>query len=146
MQKTNEHGFVVLLIPVVIILVVIIAIAASNNKPPTIKENKPLTNTTHSNQQSITESDAEAFCQDSALLGKYMDMSKVKIVDMANYNKYYSDSGEKDAAGNLVKVLQWNGKIDGNSTLFVCTISGTAENIQLQGLSVGGQELYTAPN
>lgn len=146
MQKTNEQGFVVLLIPVVIILVVIIAIAASNNKQPTTKENNPLTSTAHSNQQSITESDAEAFCQDSALLGKYMDMSKVKIVDMANYNKYYSDAGEKDANGTPLKILQWNGKIDGISTLFVCTISGTADNIQLQGLSVGGQDLYTASN
>lgn len=136
--RNNEQGFIVILIPIIIIVVLIIIFTSGggNDDKQAIDSNK---------KETISQSDAESYCQDSALLGKYVDLDKISIVSISNYNVQYQDDGATfDKDGYPIKSLLWTGKDkDTDKDLrFSCWVSGPKDNTTLHWLSVDGKDLY----
>lgn len=136
--RNNEQGFIVILIPIIIIVVLIIIFSSggSNDDKQATDSNK---------RETISQSDAESYCQDSALLGKYVDLGKVSIVSISNYNVHYQDDGATyDKDGYPIKTLQWTGKDkDADKDVrFSCWVSGPKDKTVLHWLSVDGEDLY----
>lgn len=97
----------------------------------------------------ITESDAEKFCQDAALIGKHLRLKETAIISILDYNKHFLDDGATFAKdGTPIKMLKWNGKDKTTDELigFNCWISGTPDKITLHSLSANGKELEGSLN
>lgn len=120
--------------------------------PPTA-QNQPANETAAqtSNEQSaqqkkeVSEGAAEQYCQDAGLLEEYISLEDNSIINLASYNKYYTDSGSVDEDGNPIWVFQWNGKNKqtGEPILFVCQVSGVDDNsIELHSLAIDGSPVY----
>lgn len=137
-RNKHQEGFVIFLIPIIIIVVLIIIFTSGggNNKDQATKPHK---------KETITQSDAESYCQDSALLGKYLDLDKISIVSISGYNVQYQDDGatfNKD--GYPIKNLQWTGKNkDTNEDIrFSCWVSGPKDETALHWLTANSEDLY----
>lgn len=142
MTRNNEQGFlpIILIIIAAFIIIAMLPKGESSNSDP---QSAPAEQPQASQQpQPITENDAEKYCQDTALLGKYLDMSKVDVIDIGSYNKQYIETSDKAADGSKTMMLTWNGKVNDERTGFTCMVSGTKDNIKLHLLSVGGKDLY----
>lgn len=138
-KQTNKPNPVGGFIIIVVIIVALVMIFSGGGDKDNANND---TAKSGNSSQTISEDAAEEYCQDHALLSKYLDMDKVDVINAANYNMHYSEYGESDKDGNPIMVLQWNGKVNDESTLFICTISGKKGDIKLEQLSVGGTELY----
>lgn len=87
----------------------------------------------------ISQNDAERYCQDVSLLGKHIG-SDVSIVTIDGYNPHYTDTGEKADDGTPIMSLQWDGRDKEADTIvaFGCDVSGTKDGITLHSLRVNG--------
>lgn len=141
-KRNNEQGFIVILIPIIIIVVLIIIFTSGggNDDKQATDPNK---------KETISQSDAESYCQDSALLGKYVDLDKISVVSISNYNvQYQEDDATFDKDGYPIKSLQWTGKdkdVD-KDVRFSCWVSGPKDSTTLHWLSVDGKDLYGSAN
>jgi hypothetical protein len=55
----------------------------------------------------ITENEAEIYCQDAALIGRYLNLSEINIIQLLDYGKHYSQNDKGDRhSGTLI----WNGE------------------------------------
>lgn len=136
-KRNNERGLIIFLIPIIIVIVLIIIFSSggSDDKKQATESNK---------KETISQSDAESYCQNAALLGKYVDLDKISIVSISNYNVQYQDDGATyDKDGYPIKDLQWTGKNnDTDSDMrFSCWVSGPKDNTKLHWFSVDGKDL-----
>ncbi|MCL1929653.1 PASTA domain-containing protein [Candidatus Saccharibacteria bacterium] len=92
----------------------------------------------------ISENTAEKYCQDAALIGRYINLNDINIIWATNYGKYFDDkAGGYDESGNPIAFLRWNGKYkkSGAQIMFSCWISGSSnDNITLHWLSINGTD------
>lgn len=98
---------------------------------------------------SLSESDAEKFCQDDNLtpiLTGNSEYSDVSMIDVWNYNKNYVDTGDYDKNGYPIMILTWNGKRDDSTIGFNCDVSGTKDNPELHYLSMGSETMRGNPD
>lgn len=137
-NKCNkEQGFIIFLIPIIIVIILIIIFSGGgddNTNQATESKKK----------ETIGQSDAESYCQDAALLGKYIDLDKTSVISISNYNVQYQDDGSTfDKDGYPIKTLQWTGRDNDTSKdiRFSCWVSGPKDNITLHWLSVDGRDL-----
>ncbi len=140
--KEKKRGLIALSLIAFVIVVLIGAVSiGGNEKAETIQ---PKDKQSAIKLESASENDAERYCQDAALLGKYIDLNKVDIIDLGKYNVQYSDAGSYDKQGRPIKILEWTGKTKENDETirFSCWISGKKDNIQLHRLSMNGTDLY----
>lgn len=75
----------------------------------------------------ISESAAEDKCQDASILGKYLNLDDIKIIQASNYNFQYSPMpGEYDNERNTLVYTSWNGwdKKANQRMVFACWVSG----------------------
>lgn len=134
----HQEGFIIFLIPIIIIVVLIIIFTSGggNNTDQATNSDK---------KETIAQSDVESYCQDSALLGKYLNLDKVSIVSISDYNVQYQDDGATyDKGGYPIKNLQWTGKNkDTNESMrFSCWVSGPKDGIVLHWLTADSKDLY----
>ena len=148
-NASNKKENPILGLIVIAIFVAIIFNAISGGK----KSESSTKNTVETSQQQansqtevkqLSQSASEKYCEDASLLGKYTDLSKTSIVKATAYNNYFNDSGAKAPNGNTIYDFQWNGenKETNESILFVCSVSGTDDNITLHSLAINGQVVY----
>lgn len=136
--RNNEQGFIVILIPIIIIVILIIIFTSGGGS-----DDKQAADS--NKKETISQSDAESYCQDSALLGKYVDLDKISIVSISNYDVQYQDDGATfDKDGYPIKSLLWTGKDkDTDKDIrFSCWVSGPKDNTTLHWLSVDDKDLY----
>lgn len=136
-KRNNEQGFIIFLIPIIIVIVLIIIFSGGGDG-----DTKQATES--NKKETISQSDAESYCQDAALLGKYIDLDKTTVVSISNYKVQYQDDGATfDEDGYPIKTLQWTGKDnDANKDIrFSCWVSGPKDNTTLHWLSVDGRDL-----
>lgn len=134
----HQEGFVVFLIPIIIIVVLIIIFTSNGG-------NKTDQATKQDKKETITQSDAESYCQDSALLGKYLNLDKISIVSISNYNvRYQDDDTTFDKDGYPIKNLQWTGKnkATDEDIRFSCWVSGPKDETALHWLTANSEDLY----
>ena len=136
-QHNNQQGFIIFLIPVIIVIVLIIIFSGDGNDDTN--------QATESNKkETISQSDAESYCQDVTLLGKHIDLDTTSVVSISNYNVQYQDDGATfDKDGYPIKTLQLTGK-DNDATKdirFTRWVSGPKDNTTLHWLSVDGRDL-----
>jgi len=132
---------------VVVIFVVIVATASSDGSKNT---NTDVDNPDEAVKEeviddgNISEHDAELFCQDANLLGKFLELDRISVIKMTDYNLQYVDGGASDADGTPIKLLSWNGKYKENDETirFSCWVSGKKDDIKLMYLSVNNISLY----
>lgn len=141
-KRNDEQGFIIFLIPILIVIVLIIIFASGggNDEKQATESNR---------KETISLSDAESYCQNAALLGKYVDLDKTSVVSISNYNVQYQDDGATfDKDGYPIKTLQWTGKDkDTDKDIrFSCWVSGPKDNTTLHWLSVDGNDLYGTGN
>jgi hypothetical protein len=135
--RNSEQGFIIFSIPIVIIIVLVIIFSSGGDD--STKQ------ATESNiKETISQSNAESYCQDTALLGKYIDLDTTSIVSTSNYNVQYQDDGatfNKD--GYPIKNLQWTGKNNNTDKdmRFSCWVSGPVAQTTLHWLSVNNEDL-----
>lgn len=134
----HQEGFVIFLIPIIIIVVLIIIFTSGggNNTDQATKSDK---------KETIAQSDAESYCKDSALLGKYLNLDKISIISISDYNVQYQDDGatfNKD--GYPIKNLQWTGKNKDTDEgiRFSCWVSGPKDKTTLHWLTANSEDLY----
>lgn len=136
-RRNNEQGFIIFLIPIIIVIILVIIFSSGGD------ENTE--NATESNKkETISQSDAESYCQDAALLGKYIDLDETSIISISNYNVQYQDDGATfDKDGYPIKTLQWTGKdnVVDKDIRFSCWVSGPKDETTLHWLSVDGVDL-----
>lgn len=140
-SRNSEQGFIIILIPIIIIVILVIIFSSGNNDTKQAAESD--------NKDTISQSDAESYCQDVALLEKYVDLDKISIISVSNYNvQYQDDESTFDKDGYSIKDLQWTGKNnDTNKDVrFSCWVSGPKDSTTLHLLSVDGQNLEGSPN
>lgn len=93
----------------------------------------------------IDESEAEQYCQDANLLGKYIDLNNYKVISVLDYNKQYGAfGGWYDGDGKDILYLRWNGKnkVTDSPVRFDCWISGTNDKIQLHRLVIDDNTVF----
>lgn len=93
----------------------------------------------------ISEYAVEEYCQDAALLKKYINMNQTSIISTTDYNSLYSDTGYFDNNGDKVVSFSWNGKDknSGNLIRFSCFVSGSGDgNISLKKLNINATSVY----
>jgi|GEM_PF-2341369 len=141
-RKNSERGFIIILIPVIIIVVLVIIFSSGGSDDTK--------HTTQSdNKDTISQSDAESYCQDAALLGKYVDLDIVSIISTSNYNvQYQDDEATFDKDGYPIKDLQWNGKNNDTDKdmHFSCWVSGPKDKTTLHWLSLDNKDLQGSSN
>lgn len=93
---------------------------------------------------SITQDDIEEYCQDVALLNKYINTKDISIVALEYSPTFYSMQDSYDINGDQFYFLSWSGK--NNKTRetieFACWISGKPDAITLHYLSIGGNTVF----
>lgn len=136
-KRNNEQGFIIFLIPIIIVIVLIVIFSSGGGDDTK--------NATESGKrETISQGDAESYCQDAALLEKYVDLDKVSIVSISNYNvQYQDDESTFDKDGYPIKDLQWTGRNNDTDKdmRFSCWVSGTKDKTTLHWLSVDGMDL-----
>ena len=159
MSKTEKTvGLVILAIVAIIIIAVAASIAGSGTGDDAANDSQPSPSQEAGNDNSsgesgsrvsLSESDAEKFCQDDNLtpiLTGNSQYSDINMIDMWNYNKKYIEVGEENENGYPVMQLSWNGKKGDDTVAFSCYVSGTKENTVLHYLSMDGETMHGDPN
>lgn len=135
-KRNNEQGFIIFLIPIIIVIILIIIFSGGSEDANQANESNK--------KETISQSDAEAYCQDAALLGKYIELDKTSIVSVSNYNAQYQDDGATfDKDGYPIKNLQWTSKNNDTDKdmRFSCWVSGPKDKTTLHWLSVDNEDL-----
>jgi hypothetical protein len=150
LNRKNEQGFIIILIPIIIIVVLVILFSSGNKDTDKTNDNSSSSAMeSKKSNETMSQSDAELYCQDISLLGKYIDTSKVSVIDASNYNVQYQDDGATyDKDGYPIKDLQWTGKDKraDKDVRFNCWISGPKDKATLHWLSLSGMDLYGTAN
>ncbi|HRV75919.1 MAG: hypothetical protein H6799_01270 [Candidatus Nomurabacteria bacterium] len=148
----KEHpvlGFIV-----IAIIIFIVASAISGGKKDSDDKSSKTSSSQASTQDNsttpakventVSQDAAEKYCQDAALLGKYIDLNKISIIKVTAYDPQFNDSGTKASNGDTIYDFQWIGqnKETKENVLFVCSVSGTDDNITLHNLAISGQVVY----
>lgn len=89
----------------------------------------------------ITQSDAESFCQDEATIK--VSGKQISVYTLDTKESFGTDTGEYAKDGTKIYYLQWNGKDrdSGDNVLFMCYISGTPKKMQFQSLTMNSISL-----
>ncbi|HEY5442277.1 MAG TPA: hypothetical protein VIJ68_01950 [Candidatus Saccharimonadales bacterium] len=141
-NNKNQQGFIIPLILLIIVVVVIVSI--THHKKPVAHSTKNTSGTSSvADKKTLDQNAAENYCQDAALLQKYINIKTTSIVTLS-YNPQYNDSGSHAANGDKIYSLQWDGKnkTTGDKILFVCDVSGTDKKITLHNLAIDGTSVY----
>lgn len=82
-----------------------------------------------SSEAKFGDSEAELYCQDAALVGKFLDLNNIDIFRIVDQNTQTGKFGWVDANGNDIYYIRWNGKNKATeeSIRFDCWVSGTSE-------------------
>lgn len=133
----------------VFLFILIGALSVSDNSSDN-KSDTPTANTSQSGEKvSLSDDDAEKFCQDDNLtpiLAGNPEYSDVNMIDVWNYNKNYTDTGDYDENGYPIMTLTWNGKRGDNTLSFNCDVSGTKDSPELHYLSMGSETMRGNPD
>ena len=111
----------------------------SNTTESTISESSEST-TNEIGGHILTQDEAEEKCQDAGIIGNYLDLSKISIVSILNYNpQFVAEASGYDQDKNSIALFRWNGKdkdTDEQIT-FICWVSGTdSDNITIHNLAM----------
>lgn len=96
---------------------------------------------TKSEPKKFTESDADSYCTDANLVGRYLDLHNVNILNFGTQVQTGEFSGWYDADGNPIIYTRWTGRNKTNDAeiSFDCWVSGkTADKITLHKFNAGG--------
>ena len=140
-KRNDQQGFILILIPIIIIIILIMVFSSGKKDSNTINHKEQ--------KQTINQSNAESYCQDTKLLEKYLNLNEVSVISVSNYNVQYQDDGSTfDKNGYPIKNLQWTGK-DKNTDQdirFSCWVSGSTNSTTLHWLTLDGKNLYGSAN
>ncbi len=139
----RRHKILTGILGLIILISVVSASGASKTEQPKTEANQEQVSSEIEVKQ-VSQNAAEKYCQDAALLGKYIDLDKTSIIKVTAYNAQYNESGTKASNGNAIYDFQWVGenKESNENILFVCSVSGTEKDITLHNLAISGQVVY----
>lgn len=137
--KKLSKDQIYILIGVVAVLIIGVVIFQNNNKK---EDEEPQLN--KAGGYTLSQDDAENYCQDANLIGNYFDLSKIDVLaspmeaDQPN-NQYFPEDFGYDKDKNSIVHIIWRGwdKTADESLLFHCYVSGKdKDTAKLHNLSV----------
>ena len=153
--KPEDKKYIIIGGVVCAIIAVVAMFASNQNRPGETDINAETEVTTNqAGGYTLTQGEAEDYCQDAGLISQYLNLEKVDIYASAfkadqPQNSYIADAFGYDKDGNSIVFVTWKGwdKTADEAITFRCYVSGKDKNsITLHMLhaseNYSGQDVY----